>query len=59
MNTKLPEGRMIKKVKGRTFYLPLPIQETLNKLCSNTDAININHELFILVRSMPTKSKIV
>jgi len=35
------------------------MQETLNKLCSNTDPININHELFILVRGIPTKSKII
>jgi hypothetical protein len=59
MNKKLPERQMIQKVKGRTFHLPLPIQETLNKLCSNTDAINVNHELFILVRGIPTKSKII
>jgi len=59
MNKKLPERQMIQKVKGRTFHLLLPMQETLNKLCSNTDPININHELFILVRGIPTKSKII
>lgn len=59
INKKLPERQMVQKVKGRTFHLPLPMQETLNKLCSNTDAININHELYILVRGIPTKSKII
>jgi len=50
---------MIQKVKGRTFHLPLPLQETWKKLCKNTNPININHELYILVRSIPTKSKII
>ena len=59
MNRKVPERHMIQKVKGRTFHLPLPIQETLNKLSSETDAININHELYIVVRGIPTKSKII
>jgi len=31
----LPEKQMIQKVKGRTFHLPLPLQETWNKLCKN------------------------
>jgi len=59
MNKKLSEKQMIQKVKDRTFHLPLPMQETLNKLCSNTDPININHKLFILIRSIPIKSKII
>jgi len=58
INKKLPQRQMIQKVKGRTFHLPLPLQETLNKLCKNTDPINMNHEMYILVRSIPTKSKI-
>jgi len=28
INKKLPERQMIQKVKGRTFHLPLPLQET-------------------------------
>lgn len=35
------------------------MQETLNKLCCDTDPININHELYVLVRGIPTKSKII
>ncbi|EZA57993.1 hypothetical protein X777_02001 [Ooceraea biroi] len=50
---------MVQKVKGRTFHLPLPLQETLNKLCSATDAININHEMYVIVRGIPIKSKII
>ena len=46
---------MIQKVKGKAFYLPRPLQETLNKLC--TDPINKNHEI-ILVRGVPKNSKI-
>jgi len=60
INKKLPEKQMIQKVKGRTFHLPLPLQETWNKLCKNTDPINIHHEMYILVRGIPTKkSKII
>ena len=59
INKKLPERQMIQTVKGRTFHLPLPLQETFNKLCLETDAINSNHELYILVRGIPTKSKII
>ncbi|KAL6433602.1 hypothetical protein ACFW04_006589 [Cataglyphis niger] len=51
--------KMGTKVKGRTFHLPLLLQETLNKLCSTTDSINDNHELYILIRGIPTKSKII
>jgi len=52
---------MIQKIKG-IFHLLLLLQETWNKLCSwnkNTDPININHKLYILVRGIPIKSKIV
>ncbi|XP_024872055.1 uncharacterized protein LOC112454736 [Temnothorax curvispinosus] len=59
-NKKLPHKQMVQKVKGRTFYLPLPLQETLNKICPDTDPININHELyFVRVRGIPTKSKMI
>ena len=55
----IPHQRMIQKVKGRTFYLPLPIEETLKKICKPTDPININQEFYILVRSLSTKPKTV
>ena len=55
----IPHQHMIQKVKGRTFHLPLPIEETLKKICKPTDPININPEFYILVRSLPTKAKTV
>jgi len=57
ISKKLPQRQMIQKVKGKTFHLPLPLQETWKKLC--TDPININHELYILIRNISTKSKII
>jgi hypothetical protein len=56
----LPHRDMISKVKGRTFHLPLPMEETLKKLCPSEDPINLNHELYIItVRGVPTKSKVI
>lgn len=26
---------MVQKVKGKTFHLPLPLQKTLDKVCTN------------------------
>jgi len=58
-NKKIPHKQKVQKVKGRTFHLPLPLQETFHKLCSDTDPINVNHELCILLRNIPTKSKTI
>lgn len=57
-NKHLPNQNRVKKVKGRTFHLPLPLEETLRKLPSPENPIT-DPELHILVRGMPTKSKIV
>jgi len=43
INKKLPERQMIQKIKDR-IQLPLPLQETLNKLCKNTDKYNISNK---------------
>ncbi|XP_025264281.1 keratin, type II cytoskeletal 1-like [Camponotus floridanus] len=51
MNKKLPQRQMIQKVKGRSFHLPLSLQETFNKLCAETDPINMSPELFILLKN--------
>ena len=59
MKKNLPHYVKIDKVKGRTFHLPLPLEETLKKICPDTDPININHEIFILIRGNPTKGKII
>lgn len=58
-NKTLPNRQMINKVKERTFHLPLPTETTLNKLPDPEDPLNQNQELFILVRSCPTKTKIM
>lgn len=57
-NKKLPNRQKIKKVKGRTYHLSLPTETTLNKLPKPQD-LNPNQELFILVRSCPTETKII
>lgn len=49
MNKNLPHKHIVFKIKGRTFYLLLPLTETLKKMCPSTDLINLNHELYILV----------
>ncbi|KAF0722134.1 Uncharacterized protein FWK35_00030464, partial [Aphis craccivora] len=51
---KQPKNSMTEKSVGRAFHLPLPIEETLKKLPESTQAI-ADHELYILVRSLPTK----
>ena len=43
-NKHMSYRQMIRKVKGRTFYLLL--QETFNKVSPLEDRINLNHELF-------------
>ena len=43
-NKHMSHRQMIRKVKGRTFYLLL--QETFNKVCPPENRINLNHELF-------------
>lgn len=58
-NKNIPNRQIIKKVKGRTFHLPLPLETTLNKLPNPEDPLNVNHELYILVRTCPTKNKIM
>lgn len=55
----LPNHYKIDKVVGRTFHLPLPIEETLKKICPDTDPLNTDHEMYILVRGNPTKSKFI
>ncbi|XP_044594803.1 uncharacterized protein LOC123272168 [Cotesia glomerata] len=55
----LPHTMRIQKLKGQTFHLPLPIEETLKKICSTTDPLNKHHELYIVMRSIPTKSNVI
>ncbi|KAJ8688062.1 hypothetical protein QAD02_023857 [Eretmocerus hayati] len=55
----IPHHMKLDQVKGRTFHLPLPLEATLEKLCKDTDPLNLNHELFVLVRSNPTKKGVI
>ena len=50
----LPPKQRIEKVIGRTFHLPLSMEETLKRICPETEPINKNHEYYILVRSLPS-----
>lgn len=59
MNKNLPHKYMVSKVKGRAFHLPLPLEETLRKICPPTNPINLNHELYISVRGIPNKANVV
>ncbi|KAL7307795.1 hypothetical protein TKK_0000117 [Trichogramma kaykai] len=59
MKKKIPHHVKIDKVKGRTFHVPLPLEETLKKICPETDPLNTDRNLFILVRSCPTKAKTI
>ncbi|KAJ8676919.1 hypothetical protein QAD02_012706 [Eretmocerus hayati] len=55
----IPHYMKLDQVKDRTFHSPLSLEATLEKICRGTDPINMNHEMFILVRSDPTKRKVV
>ncbi|XP_065892428.1 uncharacterized protein [Dysidea avara] len=56
---QLPASHKIQKVIGTTFHLPLPIEETLNKLPDPQQALPNHGELFILIRSLPSKSNVI
>ena len=55
----LPHKHLQQKVFERTFHLPLPMEETLKKICDRSVPINPNQEFFILFRSIPNKGKIL
>lgn len=47
----------VPKVVGKTIHLPFPMHET-KKNCPPTHPIHAEHELYILVRGVPTKAKV-
>lgn len=51
----LPSTHKIQKVCGTTFHLPLPLQETLKKLPETHQPLADTGELYILLRSIPSK----
>jgi len=48
INKNLPFKEQMKKASGTAYHLP--IEQTFKKLCKETDVLNLNHELYILVR---------
>ena len=50
---------MVSKVRGSTFHLPLPLQETLKRLPTPSQPIPGQGELYILLRSIPTAKNVV
>ena len=56
---RLPPSHKVNKVKGSTFHLPLPLNETLKRLPSPEEPLPLNGELYILLRSIPTQKKII
>ena len=57
MRKNRPNKEKMKCVVGRVFYLPLPLEETVKKICKEQDPINLNPEFYILVRGVPNKNK--
>ena len=56
---RLPPSHKISKVKGSTFHLPLPLNETLKRLPQPDEPLPPSGEFFILLRSIPTQNKII
>ena len=56
---QLPSSYKIQKVCGTTFHLPLPIEETLKRLPDSNQALPDHSELFILMRSIPSKTNVI
>ena len=56
---KLPPSHRIKKVCGSPFHLPLPLEETLKQLPDPDQALPNHGELYVLLRSIPSQSKVI
>ncbi|CAH0380811.1 unnamed protein product, partial [Bemisia tabaci] len=53
----LPASHLNSKVVGRTFHLPLPLEETLKRVLRDEQAVMPNQELYLLIRGLPTNQK--
>ena len=53
----LPSSYKVQKVHGTTFHLPLPLQETLKRLPEPQQPLPDAGQLYILLRSIPSKKK--
>ena len=56
---RLPPSHMVSKIRGSTFHLPLPFQETLKRLPTPDQPIPEHGELYILLRSIPSAKNVV
>ena len=54
----IPKSALVKAIKGRIVYLPLPVKHNIDMLPDNFEPQN-NDYLVILVNGQPTKSKVV
>lgn len=54
-----PRQEMMQKVIGKTFHLPLPLEKTLEKMPSPQQPIAPHQDLYILVRGLPSKQKLI
>ena len=52
---KKPAVSLVKKMIGRVFHLPLPLEQTLKKLPNPSDALIADQEFYVLARSAPSK----
>ena len=57
--SKIPLHSSLKAVKGTMFFLPLPMERTINDLISDQSNVLPDPELYILVDGQPTKDKVV
>ena len=56
---RLLPSHMVSKIRGSTFHLPLPLQETLKRLPTPDQPIPEHGELYILLRSIPSAKNVV
>ena len=57
MGKNMPAANKVPKKVGRTFHLPLPIEETIKRVCPPHEPILRDQEYHILVRGLPTAQK--
>lgn len=56
-NRKRPSSDVIKKIKGRVFHLPLPLENNLKKLPNPQSAILKDQDLTVIVRGTPSNKR--
>lgn len=59
MNQNLPFTEQVGIASGILYYLSLLLEEMLKNVCKETDVISLNHEYYIVIRSIPDIPKVV